>query len=99
MIKAAAQGQLLAVHLADDTRTPPADQAAFRIHFRNWLSTSTDRDRCIIADTAVGERTQNLARKYGVSHGRASQMRREFHADWERFCGELPNVQRTPVAC
>jgi hypothetical protein len=85
--------------LADNTRTPPCDQAAFRIDFKNWLATRTDRDRRIIEDMAVGERTQDLARKHGVSQGRVSQLRREFHSDWERFCGELPGAERTAVAC
>ena len=39
----------------------------------------------------VGGRTLDLARKYGVTPPRISQMRREFKADWARFCGE-----RTP---
>jgi hypothetical protein len=40
-----------------------------------------------------------LGRKHGVSQGRVSQMRREFHADWTSFCGELPGAQRAAVAC
>jgi hypothetical protein len=85
--------------LADNARTPPAEQAAFRIDFKSWLATRTDRDRRIIEDMAVGERTQDLARKHGVSQGRVSQLRREFHADWSRFCGDLPITQGTAVAC
>jgi hypothetical protein len=85
--------------LADNTRTPPADQAAFRIDFKSWLATRTDRDRRIIEDMAVGERTQDLARKHGVSQGRVSQLRREFHADWMSFCSDLPIAQGTAVAC
>jgi hypothetical protein len=84
--------------LADNTRTPPSEQAAFRIDLRDWISTGTERDRCILQDMAVGDRTQNLARKYGVSPGCVSQIRREFNADWVRFCGELPSAQRTAVA-
>jgi hypothetical protein len=87
------------VRLADNTRTPPAEQAAFRLDFKSWLATRTDRDRRIIEDMAVGERTQDLARKHGISQGRVSQMRREFHADWTSFCGDLPGAQRTAVAC
>ncbi len=34
---------------------------------------------------ALGERTQDLAARYGCSQARVSQLRREFKADWERF--------------
>jgi hypothetical protein len=85
--------------LADNTRTPPAEQAAFRIDFRDWLATRTERDRRILQDMAVGERTGELAKKYGFSQGRVSQKRREFHADWMKFCGELPDGQVPAVAC
>jgi hypothetical protein len=74
--------------VADNTRTPPDEQAAFRIDFPAWLATRTDRDRRLIADLAVGERTGDVARKYGLSAGRISQLRRAFSADWALFCGE-----------
>jgi hypothetical protein len=41
--------------LHDNTRTPPDEQAAFRIDFPAWLTTRTERDRRIINDMAVGE--------------------------------------------
>jgi hypothetical protein len=28
-----------------------------------------------------------VSRKYGITAGRVSQLRREFHADWARFSG------------
>ena len=37
----------------------------------------------------AGQRTLDLSRKYGISPGRVSQVRREFHDDWQRFCGEF----------
>ena len=58
----------------------------FRLDFPSWLRTRTDRDRRIIGDMAMGQRTLDLSRKYGISPGRISQLRREFHDDWERFC-------------
>jgi len=33
----------------------------------------------------VGERTLDLARKHGLSPARVSQLRREFHRDWNQF--------------
>ena len=75
--------------VADNLRTSPDEQAAFRLDFPAWLQTRTDRDRRLIADLAVGERTGDVARKYGLSAGRISQLRRAFCEDWTRFCGEL----------
>jgi hypothetical protein len=76
--------------LRDNTVTPPDQQAAFRIDFPAWLGTRTERDRGIIRAMAQNERTQELSRAFGVSPGRISQLRREFHEDWERFTAEQP---------
>jgi hypothetical protein len=73
--------------LRDNTVTPPPDQAAFRIDFASWRRTRTERDRRLMADLMVGERTSHVSRKYGITAGRVSQLRREFHDDWARFCG------------
>jgi hypothetical protein len=72
--------------LHDNTVTPPPDQAAFRIDFASWRGTRTERDRRLMADLMVGERTGHVSRKYGITAGRVSQLRREFHDDWVRFC-------------
>jgi hypothetical protein len=83
--------------LADNTQTPPPDQAAFRIDFPEWLSTLGARNRDIAEGMALGHRTQELSKKYGVCPARVSQLRREFHDDWRRFCGDLPGDD-TPTA-
>jgi hypothetical protein len=72
--------------LRDNTITPPPDQAAFRIDFASWRRTRTERDRRLMADLMVGERTSHVARKHGITAGRVSQLRRDFHDDWVRFC-------------
>jgi len=74
--------------LRDNTRTPPNEQAAFRIDFPQWLCQLGDRNRRIAEDMMVNESTQNLAAKHKVTQGRVSQLRREFHRDWQRFHGE-----------
>lgn len=71
--------------LHDNTRTPPPDAAAFRIDWPAWLRRRTHRDRRVIRDMAVGERTKVLARKHRLSPGRISQLRREYAEDWNRF--------------
>jgi hypothetical protein len=81
-------GDLLAQALLDNRQTPPPDQAAFRLDFPAWLSTRTVRDRRVINDLMRGERTLQVSRRYGLSPGRVSQLRREFHADWDHFCAD-----------
>jgi hypothetical protein len=74
--------------LRDNTRTPVPEQAAFRIDFPAWLRTLTARERRLIRAMARNERTLDLSRQFAVSPGRISQLRRAFHADWERFCAD-----------
>jgi len=83
--------------LADNTRTPPADQAAFRIDFAVWLKTLTARERRIIRAMAMNERTKDLSQKFEVSPGRISQMRRDFKIGWERFVGDEMATAQGPI--
>ena len=76
--------------LRENTHTPVPDQVSFRMDFPDWLSTRTYRDCRIIEDMARNERTLDLSKKFGISPGRISQLRREYQDDWNRFCGELP---------
>jgi hypothetical protein len=83
-------GILLGEALEDNTVSPVLDQVAFRLDFPAWRRTRTQRDRRIIDCMMTGESTTRLARLFGVSAARISQLRREFHDDWHLFCGELP---------
>jgi hypothetical protein len=83
--------------LADNAQAPPPEQAAFRIDFPEWLSTLGARNRDLAEDMALGHRTQELSRKYGVCPSRVSQLRRELHDDWQRFHGDPPG-DNTPAA-
>lgn len=74
--------------LIDNTRSPVPDQVQFRIDWPDWLRTRTQRDRRIIHDMAVGERTMHLARRFGISPARVSQLRRQYRDDWRQFTGE-----------
>jgi hypothetical protein len=86
--------------LHDNTQSPVLDQVAFRFDFPAWLTSLGARDRSIAQDMAQGHRTGELAEAYGLSPARVSQLRREFHRDWQVFCGELPQSkgQGNPVS-
>jgi hypothetical protein len=75
----------------DNTVTSVPDQAAFRIDFPAWLGTLTTRERRIIEAMSRDERTKDLSRRFAVSAGRISQLRREFEQGWKHFCDELPD--------
>jgi hypothetical protein len=74
--------------LTDNTVSPVPEQVAFRLDFPTWLTTLSHRDRDLVTDMGLGERTLDLADKYGCSAGRISQKRRAFCEDWRRFCGD-----------
>jgi hypothetical protein len=76
--------------LRDTTRSTPDQLAAFRIDFPQWLGTLGARNRALALDMALGHRTDELAQGYGISPARVSQLRREFHDNWQRFHGEAP---------
>ena len=44
------------------------------------------RNRRVAEEMALGHQTRDMAKKYGLSSARISQLRRELHADWMRFC-------------
>ena len=91
-------GSPLEEALLDNAATPPPEAAAFRIDFPAWLATWPERDRRLIEALGLGERTLALADQFGLTPGRISQKRREYHGDWERFCGDLPPGQPTQPA-
>ena len=74
--------------LHDNTKSPVPEQVIFRLDFPSWLGTLGQRNRALLEDMALGEKTQKLAQKYGVTQGRISQMRRYFEQDWKRFCAD-----------
>jgi hypothetical protein len=84
--------------LADNTQTPPDEQAAFRLDFPRWRLRQCERNRCVLDDLMLGERPLDVARRHGLSPARVSQLRRAFHDDWRAFCGESPHGQRRTTA-
>jgi len=80
--------------VVEDYRTPVADQVAFRCDYPAWLKTLPRRDRKIAQALAAGERTTDVARRYGLSLARVSQLRREFERSWLAFHGEEAESER-----
>ena len=74
--------------LVEDRHAGPAETAASRIDFSAWLRTLTRRQRKVATTLATGESTQVAARKFRVTSGRISQLRRELQQAWELFVGE-----------
>jgi hypothetical protein len=83
--------------VVEDHQTPVPDQAAFRCDFPEWLNTLPKRDRKIAETLASGERTSRTAKRFKVSPGRISQLRRQLHDAWHQFHGELLPAAAAPA--
>jgi hypothetical protein len=68
-----------------DRHATPADLAAFRLDFAAWLRRLPFKVRKVAKRLALGERTQDAAKRFQVSSARISQLRRELEADWKAF--------------
>ena len=85
--------------LVEDKHAGPAETAAARIDVGDWMETLPSRDQKIAEALGVGERTGDVARRFGLSLGRISQKRREFLESWQGFQGENGSAQgASPVA-
>ena len=75
--------------VVQDTRSAPVpDIVAFRCDFSDWLKSLKRRDRRIAQFLSLGHRTSAAARKFRVSEGRVSQLRRELAESWRKFTGD-----------
>jgi hypothetical protein len=77
-----------------DTRSAPvSDIVAFRCDFSDWLASLSRRDRRIAESLAIGNRTGDVAKRFNVSAGRVSQLRRELYDSWRQFVGDEPTPE------
>ena len=76
--------------LVEDKHTTPAETAIVRIDFATWMQLLPIRLRKIARFLARGETTSAAAKRFGVSQGRISQIRRELFLAWHRFQGDDP---------
>jgi RNA polymerase sigma factor (sigma-70 family) len=83
--------------IVEDRTAGPAETARVRLDFSAWLDSLKRRDRRIAEALAVGNRTSEVAKKFKVSEGRVSQLRRELKAAWETFTGEAESPEAAAV--
>jgi hypothetical protein len=85
--------------VVEDRRAGPAEIAACRIDFADWLRRLTARLRRIALALATGETTAAVAKMIGVSPARISQIRELLKRSWEEFhSGREIGAQPQPVA-
>lgn len=76
--------------LVEDRRAGPAETAIVRLDFAAWLRLLPRRLRMIATYLATGETTTAAAKRFGLSLGRISQIRKALFVAWRRFQGEEP---------
>jgi hypothetical protein len=74
--------------LVDNTVTPVADAAAFRLDFSAWLGSLCQRDRKLIKFLSLGNTPRETARQFRLSQARISQLRGGLRNGWQEFQGE-----------
>ncbi len=74
--------------LIEDKHVGPADTAITRIDFGSWLQLLPRHLRKIANFLANGESTGAAARRFRLSPGRISQIRRQLYEAWVAFQGE-----------
>ena len=84
--------------VVEDHRTPVPDQVVFRCDFPIWLESLPRRNRRIALALAIGHTTGQVAKRFRVSPGRISQLRREMQRSWQEFQGEMLAAGQTTDA-
>ena len=84
--------------LVEDRHAGPAETARVRLDFESWMASLPCRRRRLAQYLSLGNRTSDAARKFRVSAGRVSQLRRELSQSWRRFVGDEPDGAGAAVA-
>ena len=79
--------------LVEDRRASPADTAAARIDVAAWFRALSESHRRIASALAMGETTSEVARLFGLSAARVSQIRCLLKANWQRFQGDVSGAE------
>jgi hypothetical protein len=72
----------------EDKHSGPAEVAATRVDFAAWLESLPERTKRVAETLAIGEATSHVARMFGCSASRISQLRRELFNAWQGFQGD-----------
>ena len=75
--------------LVEDRHAGPAETAAARIDVAAWFASLGEKQRRIARALSQGEACTNVARAFGLSLGRVSQVRRELARSWAEFQDEI----------
>ena len=84
--------------LVEDKRADAAAIVQMKLDFSDWLASLKRRDRRVAEFLAQGETTKAAARKFRVSAGRISQLRKELAANWRAFIGDDPGPAAAAAA-
>jgi RNA polymerase sigma factor (sigma-70 family) len=84
--------------VVEDKHSTPAEVASTRIDFRAWLESLPVRTRQVAETLATGEATGHVARMFGCSASRISQLRQELYRGWLTFTGEAMPVTSSAFA-
>ena len=74
--------------LVEDRHAGPAETAAARLDVAKWFRRLPVAKRRIARELAGGETTLATAKKFGLTAGRISQLRRELQTSWRELQGE-----------
>ena len=74
--------------LVEDKHAGPAETAVSRVDFAAWLQALPRRLRKIATFLAKGETTTAAAKRFHVSEGRISQIRKELFLAWNHLQGD-----------
>jgi hypothetical protein len=73
-----------AVHDALRHRGPgPAEEAACRVDYADWLATLSEKQRALAEDLASGLSMSEVAERRGVSHAAVGDMRKTLARKWD----------------
>jgi hypothetical protein len=84
--------------VVEDKHSGPAVVATTRIDFAAWLESLPVRTRHVAETLATGEATSHVARMFGCSESRISQLRRELQHAWLAFTGEVVPATSSALA-
>ncbi len=78
--------------LVEDRHADAAAIVETKLDFSDWLDSLNRRDRRVAEFLARGETTRAAAKKFKISDGRISQLRKELAESWRKFVGDEPGA-------